>query len=173
MSVTSNVHTGVGVQVWARSTTWVANELLRVLGEVVDKRGLDFGYMHENFEMFTNSFRTWVTGRYLLGVVLEVWNEAEEMIERYDLALDYDMAGLRSPDERYETYIERLHDVFASRPPLPDGCRYRVVVQLEKGAPQLRGWSTTTLRDTRNLERQSGGTLIDATRISVSMDYWI
>ncbi len=171
----TKIHTGVGVQVWARSTTYVANELLRVLQEVVQERGLELDYMHDHFELFTNSFRTWVTGRYLQSVVLEIWNaNSDELVERYDLGLDYDTTDTGGGDERFNTYVEQLRNALRERPALSDDYRYRVVVQLESGAPKLRGWSSTSLRDTHGLRRERlSDRIIDTARIGVALDYWL
>ncbi len=166
--VKTKTHTGVGVKVWAQSTTYVATELIRVTQEVIQRRGLPMDFMHNNGELFVNSFRTWITGRYLKGLVIEVWSE-ESLRERYDLTLDY---ATSKNDEKFDTYIERLRDTLAQRPQLPEGCCYRVVVQLDQDAPPLPGWSETTLRDTTGLEKQNFGNIIGAPRHSVIMDCW-
>jgi hypothetical protein len=171
MSVTTKTHTNVGVQVWARSTTYVSNEIIRVAQEIVQRRGLTMDYMHKHGELFVNSFRTWITGRYLHGVVLEIWeNDGGTLRERYDLNLSYDMNGNRS--ERFDTHIERLRSLLSQRHSLPPGAGYRLVVQLDAGAPELPGWSSTSLRDTTGLSRQNLGGMIDTSRIGVEMDCW-
>src|SRR4051794_11563851 len=77
-SVTVSVHTrasvGVQVRVWARSTNYVANELQRVLQEVVQHRGLPMDYMHDHHKTLSEGFRTWLTQRHLQGVILEIYD---------------------------------------------------------------------------------------------------
>lgn len=166
--VKTKTHTGVGVQVWARSATYVATELIRVTQEIAQRRGLPMDYMHERGELFVNSFRTWITGRYLTGLVIEIWSE-ESLRERYDLTLDYTAS---KGDERFDTYIDRLRDTLEQLPKLPEGCRYRVVVTLDQDAPELPGWSETTLRNTQGLKKQNFGNIIDTVNTSVTMDCW-
>lgn len=171
MIVTTSVHTGVGVRVWARSTTWVANELARVLQDVAHRRGLPLDYMHRHMEDFLGAFRCWIAGRHLHGATLEICDGNGKLVERYDLDLAYQPpAG--GGEERFETQLGRLHALLAARRQLPAGCRYRVVVDLEPGAPELPGWSATASADASHLQRQDLGGVIGTARIGVQLAFW-
>jgi hypothetical protein len=174
MLVTTNVHTGVGVRVWARSITYVANEMARVLLEVVQRRGLPLDHLHQHLETIVSGFRSWITGRYLHGAALEICDAAGRLVERYDLALSYQPPanGGGGAGERFETALVRLHALLATRRRLADDCRYRVVVDLEPGAPGLPGWGATALADTSHLQRQDLGGVIDTSRIGVQLEFW-
>lgn len=172
MPVTTKVHTSVEVRVYARSTVWVANELMRVLQEVVHQRGLPLDYLHHNHQTIISGLRTWITSRWLLAAILEIWDpHTGLMIERYDLGLSYQPPG-QGGEERFETDIEKLKAALARIPQLHPGSNYQVVVQLEPGAPNLPGWAPTTLRDASHLQRQEIGNIIDTARIGVQMAYW-
>jgi hypothetical protein len=173
VSATTNVHTRVEVGVWARSTTWVANELVRVLQEVVHLRGLTMDYMHQHNETLTSGFRTWITSRWLKGSILEVWDaNSDQLVERYDLGLSYQPKG-QGGDERFETQIEKVAGALAQLQKLNGSHRYRVIADLEPGAPSLPGWEPTSLRDTSHLRKQDLGNVIDTARIGVAMGYWV
>jgi hypothetical protein len=171
MVTATNVHTSVGVHVWARSTTWVANEVARVLLEVADHRGLPLDYMHKRLDTLVAAFRCWITGRHLRGALLEIRDDRGRLLERYDLALAYQPAG-GGPEERYDTQLDRLHALLAARPRLPAGARYRVVVDLDDEAPALPGWSASEPSDTSHLQRQEVGGVIHTARIGVQLQFW-
>jgi len=173
MSTSTSVQTRVEARVWARSTTWVANELGRVLIEIVSQRALPLDYLHQHLELFVASFRTWVTGRYLAGVYLEVYDEPTgALMERYDLGLNYDTPVLSS-EEKFETRIGLLEQELARREAAHPNCRYRVVVELVHGAPELPGWNPTALQDTSRLRRKDVGGIIDTSRIGVAFSLWL
>lgn len=173
MSASTSVQTRVEARVWARSTTWVANELARVLIEIVNLRGLPLDYVHQHLELFVASFRTWVTGRHLDGVYLEVYDEPSgALLERYDLGLNYDVPA-RSSEEKFETRIGLLERELARREAAHPGCRYRIFVQLTPGAPALPGWNPAELQDTSHLRRKDVGGIINTSRIGVAFALWL
>lgn len=169
--VTSSTRVSVGVNIWARSTTAVATEITRLLQEVVNIRNLSMDYMYENFEIFEKGFRTWLTGRHLKSAILEIYEPgSNRLVERYDLVLDYDYG--HGDHERFETNIEKFKNALGSRK-LDSSLRYRVVVSLKEDAPQLPGWSSTTLRDTGHLRHSNLGNVIDTARIGVDVEFWM
>lgn len=172
MAVTTRVRTRVGIQVWARSITYVATELMRVLETVVQLRGLASDYMHRNFKILEDGFRTWLTHRQLKMVRLEIYDpHGDRAVECCDLNLAYDVSSGRA--EGFETQIEKVKAGMASLGPLPYGCQYRIVVDLEPDAMHVPGWHPTSFRDISHLRRQDLGNVIDTARIGVAMAYYM
>ena len=171
MSV-SEVRTSIGVKVWAMSTIYVANEVLRAWFEIANLRGLDNDYLSSNLETISRGLQTWLTTRHLRRAVLEVYDPQTDMaVERWDMVFDYDSSGTGGP-QSFRTEMDKLRE-FASRlRSLPPGCRYRVVVQLDEGALPVRGWVPTTLRSVDHLRSHNLGGFIDTAKIKVGMEYW-
>ena len=168
--VTTAVRTNVKVQAHIHSTVYVANELIRIAQAVIDARSLPTDYMHQHGTLFTESFRYWLAGRHLERMTIEVYDPtSDQLIERFDLALDY---GRSADDEYFETLIDKVEASLAGLGVLPPGCRYRVIVSLADGAPDLPGWQSTEYRDASHLRQQNIGLVIGAPRIGVSMDFW-
>ncbi|TAK28816.1 MAG: hypothetical protein EPO21_21920 [Chloroflexota bacterium] len=173
MAVSTSVHTRVEARIWARSTTWVANELVRVFEDIVQLRGLPSDYMHHHNETLINGFRTWMTHRELRGAVLEVFDPGSgQLVERYDLTLSYEQRG-QDGGERFETHIDKLRSELMHKQQLHPGYKYRVVADLKPGARSVPGWQPTTLRDAGHLKCYDVGSVIDTSRIGVAMTYWM
>ncbi len=167
MATSTSVNTSVSAHVTARSTTWVANEILRTFLEIVQTRGLEIHDLHEQLDFYEKSLRTWLTGRHLLSVVLEVWNPQteEQAAERYDLNLDYSPDG--DNGERFETHLDRVRDELPRRP-LPAGFCYRLLVTLSENAPDLPGWEDTEFRDVSHLQIRRLDNVIETAAINAS-----
>lgn len=173
MAVMTSVATHVEVRVWARSTTWVANEIARVMLDTVVARGLPLDYMHSNLKALTDGFRTWIAGRWLKGAIVEVYDTASDtMVERFDLDLAYQPTG-QGGRERFTTDMDRVKAALAKLPPLRPGCRYHVLADLTDDAPELPGWSDARTRDTGDLQKNNVGKVIDTARIGVDLSLWV
>jgi hypothetical protein len=174
VTTTTRTRTSVGVHVWARSITWVGNELMRVLLEIATLRGLSVGALHEDLDCFVKAFRTWMTGRWLTGTTLEIYDQAtDKLVERYSFPLSYETTTTDSTEERFHTHVDNLRTALKTERQLRPGCRYRVIVHLTADAPDLPGWSRTTTRDCSHLDHQDlSGNVIETARINVQMEYW-
>jgi hypothetical protein len=162
----------VKARVQARSATYCANELCRVLMETVQVRGLSPDYLHTRMGLLLDGFRSWIVQRHLLGVILEVWDPATgAVVERYELPLDY-VNDFSTKPERYDTNISLLKQALGQRASLHPGCQYRVVADLGPGAPSLPGWTPTELRDVSHLTRTDLGDIINTPYIGISMSAW-
>jgi len=150
----------------------VANELVRILQDLVHQRGLPLDYMHRCHEILVSGFRTWLTSRWLKGAILEVWEPtSNQLVERYDLELDY-QPPRSGGAERFETRIKEVAAALSRLPQKHPNREYRVIADLNPGAPMLPGWEETNLRDTSHLQRQEGGNVIDTARIGVAFHFW-
>lgn len=168
--VTTAVRTRVKVQPHVHATVYVANELIRIIQDLVNLRSLPTDYMHQHGSLFSDSFRYWIAGRHLKRLTLEIYlPDTDQLIERFDLALDYDHTA---DDEYFETLTDKVRDSIASLDSLPEGCRYRVVVSLTEDAPNLPGWSKTEYRDANHLRQKNIGLVIGSPRIGVSLELW-
>ena len=116
MAVTTRVKTNTHVQarIWSRATIYTANEVLRGLMEIVQRRGLDMGYMTDNLESIFKGLFTWTTMQCLKGACLEVCDASGNLLERYDLTLDYDTQA-NGVEEYFDTRIEMLAQNGAAR----------------------------------------------------------
>ena len=170
MAVTTRVKTNTHVQarIWSRATIYTANEVLRGLMEIVQRRGLDMGYMTDNLESIFKGLFTWTTMQCWKGACLEVCDASGQF------------AGTLRPDTRLRHASKRRgrilrhahRDAGAEPGTVAGGRRYRVVVDLKEGAPSVVGWGETQFADTSHLRRQDFGRIIGTARINTSYSAW-
>jgi len=164
--VVSGVNVRTSVHVTARSYSYLANEINRIFLETITRSGLDPTELSSVLDTIENGLRTWLALRQLEVAYLEVYDAFSEMVlSRVDLNIEYtDVSG----DERYHTDVERVRREL-DRSGQFAGCRYRVVVMTTPGAAQVRGWSTTTLKDVSHLTRRNIGQVIDTAAAGACM----
>jgi hypothetical protein len=177
----SKVRGEIGVKIWTTAIIYVANEVMRVFFTILDQRGLSNSKLNSQKGVITNGLFTWITTRHLKAAFLEIYhpNDLNKAIERWDLGFVYEEP--RENDSKFyedktsnqfKTYIEKISEVTAKLDSLPKGTEYRVVVNLEPGAPVVEGWQPTTLKDISHLEKLHIGEMIDVGLINVGMEYW-
>ena len=172
MPNSSGVQTSVGVRVWATSTIFAATELQRTQLEIVGLRDLDSRYMTSNLDLISRGYHTWITTRHLKRSMIEIYDpQTDNAVERWDLCFDYDTSGTGDP-RQFKTEMDKLKAFASKLRKLPPGCTYRIVVELEEGAPQVQGWEYTTLRSVDHLKKNALGGHIDTAKIKVGMEYW-
>jgi hypothetical protein len=176
---TSKVRGEIGVRVWTTATIYVANEVMRVFFIILDQRGLHNSKLNSQKEVITNGLFTWITTRYLKAAFLEIYHSENQnkAVERWDLGFKYeepkaDIDPENSTEREFKTYIEKIYKIQVKLNALPEGTEYRVVVNLEQGAPAVEGWHSTTLKDISHLEKHHIGEMIDTGLINVGMEYW-
>ena len=168
MTTRSNVR--VGVNVSARSMVYVANEITRLFLDIVNQRGLPLDYLNELLDTILTGLRTWIAGHWLTNAVLEIYDpSSDQLIQCIDLGLTY--AAQMRGEEHFETAIDQVRAALG-HDQLEPHIRYRVVVQLARGAPNLPGWEATRLRSREHLRRAHLDGVIDTVGIDVGMEYW-
>jgi hypothetical protein len=161
----------VAVNVQARSIAFAANELNRILLETTVARGLPLNYLHFRQQDLADGFRTWMSGRWLEGVILEIYDPvSDKLMEKFHLDIAYTTDG--NSDETYKTHIEKLQTELKRLKKLQPGCRYRVLADTSSNAPMLPGWTESKLRDAGHLSRQEFGGMVDTAGISIGMTYF-
>jgi len=175
----SRIRGEIGVRVWTTATIYVANEVMRIFFIILDQRGLDNSKLLQQKEVINNGLYTWITTRHLKAAFLEIYHpeDPNKAVERWDLGFRYeepkaDIDPENSTERQFETYIEKIYEIQKKLDALPEGTEYRVVVNLEDGAPEVEGWQPTTLKDISHLERHHIGEMIDTGVIKVGMEYW-
>lgn len=172
MMMTQKVHGRVGLRLWTRSITYIANEIQRVWMEVANARGASLDYLLSRSETIKNGLVAWLTTRSLNRATLEFYTSERdsEAAERWDMAFTYDTTGQRDSED-YQTHLDRITSLAREVKALPPGTCYRVVVDLAPEAVAVPGWSNTALRNVSHLQRYDLGDAIESTRIGVQMEY--
>jgi hypothetical protein len=163
----------IGVNIAVYPVTYVSNEILNSLIRIVDKRGLGLDYINQNKNTIADGLFTWLGTRHLEKVVLEIYDSDKNgVLERFDMCFEYSAVVPSTSDSIFETNLKKLEDFLGRLPNLPADANYRVVVVLGDGAPDVPGWSPTSLRSVDHLKNQKLGGFIRADYIGAAMEYW-
>lgn len=161
--------TTVHVNTYTYSVTYVANKLLLSLQTIIRWSGLSPERLTDDWEVLERGIKKWLETQDLTQLVLEVYNPwTDALIGRWDLGVSYGFTGdgsfwVDTDDIRY--HIQKSGS-------WPSSCNYRVVATTKPYRPDVPGWSRTTLRSTDGFIKQSIGTTIDGSGLSVGTGYW-
>jgi hypothetical protein len=166
------VSTTVRVSTAVYSATHVATNMLRGLKQVIVGCGLDARKFGQQFEVLENGVAAWVGSRHLRELVLEVWDpkNPERLVGRFDFTIDYDYYGSGDGDLWLDS--ETVAWAIKKNGAYPSQCDYGIVADTAPGAPDVTGWSGTTLRDTTGLRRHSVGTALGGGSTGAGLSYW-
>jgi len=167
----SGVQTSIGIRLSTQSTIYVGTQVVKTFIMIPGLRGLDSREITSNLEPISRGVQTWTTTGDLKSAHLEIFDpRTDEAVERWDMVFKYEADG--GQKSQFNTELDKLKDFASKLGKLRSGCRYRVVVELEDGAPAVEGWTPTTLRDVSHLSKKSLGGYIDTPRISIGMEVW-
>lgn len=164
-----STRTRVRVANYTESVTHLAQGVLDVFEAVILKLGLSTDYLDGNWDALIRGFKTWLNGRHLEAVYLEIIDRIGSLWSRCDLQLTYYDVGV--PGVFYvDLEVGRFSTIKFGAPPA--GARYRVVVHLKPGAPAVEGWSSTSLLSTEGMLRIPVGSAIGSPHIGAKLDFW-
>lgn len=162
--------TFVVVNTYAHSVTYVTDNILRCLQDIVRQSGLSPGKIASDWEVLERGIKTWIDTKDLEELTLEVFNPKDDkLIGRWDFTIYYgytDGSGSFYVDTEQVKYAIRKAGVW------PSEANYRIVADTKPGRPDVAGWSKTTYRSTEGFVKQSIGTTIEGAGLSAGASYW-
>jgi hypothetical protein len=162
--------TFVAVNTYTHSVTYVANNLLLCLQEIIKASGLNPAKIATDWTTLEAGLSRWLGTGDLQAVSLEVFNPTTDgLVGRWDLSISYgwtDGTGAFWFDTDLIKYAIHKQGVW------PSSCAYRVIADTRPGRPDVPGWSSTTYRSTAGFVRQSIGTTIDASGLGAAATYY-
>jgi hypothetical protein len=163
------MNTTVHVNTYSYSVTYVANKLLLSLQAIIRMSGLSPEKLTNDWEVLERGIRKWLETQDLLQLVLEVFNPwTNALIGRWDLEVSYGFVG----DGTFWVNTEDIRYHIQKAGSWPSTCNYRVIATTKPYRPDVPGWSITSLRSTDGFIKQSIGTTIDGSGLSIGTGYW-
>jgi len=152
------------------SVTYVAENMLKSLKDIIRLSGLDPGKLVADWEVLSDGLRTWMASEHLERVVLEVFDpRTGALLGRWDIEVTYGWVG---GDGQFWVDTDQIRSAVRKAGLWPSEADYRVVVQRKPGWARVDGWSDTTLRSTAGMVRQSLGGTIEHHGLGASASYW-
>lgn len=159
----------VTVNTYAHSVTYVTNKLLMSIQNVIRWSGLSPEKLVNDWIVLERGIKKWLETQDLTQLVLEVFNPTTNtLIGRWDLEVFYGYVG----DGSFWVDTDDIRYHIQKAGVWPTTCDYKVIATTRPYRPDVEGWSRTTFRSTEGFVKQSIGTTIDGSGLSVGTGYW-
>ncbi|HEX8674874.1 MAG TPA: hypothetical protein VF710_23445 [Longimicrobium sp.] len=155
---------------YTHAVTYVTDNLLRSLKDVIRLSGLDPSAFTDNWATLHNGIQTWIESGHLNSITLEVYNPADEsLVGRWDITVSYSYTG---GDGSFWTDTDDIRYAIRKAGIYAGSCRYQVLVDNKPGAAAVAGWGAGTFRSTAGMVKQSIGTTVEASGLSGGFSYY-
>jgi hypothetical protein len=161
--------TSVGVYSYTHSVTYVADNILKSLKDIIRLSGLDPSKLVSDWTVLMSGLTTWLNSQHLRSVTLEVYDPATDgLVGRWDVDIAYGASG----DGSFWTDTDQIKYAILKAGLWPSQASYRIVVDTADGRPHVAGWCDTSFRSTAGFVRHSLGSTIEHNGLGGSAAYW-
>ncbi len=159
----------VAVYSYTHSLTYVADNILKSLKDIIRLSGLDPSTFVGDWQTNMLAVQTWLNTGDLRTVVLEIYNpRTDALVFRWDIEIAYSWS---SGDGSFWTDTEQLKYAIRKAGLAPSEARYRLLLDTKPGRPDVIGWSKGSYRVTEGMVRQSLGTTVEHSGLGASTSY--
>jgi hypothetical protein len=160
----------VAVRSYTHSVTYVADNILKSLKDILLYSGLDPGKLSADWQVLHLGIKTWIESEHLRKVVLEVFTPSnDELVGRWDIEIAYEWT---SADGHFWADTEMIRAAIKKAQVPPSAAQYAIKVSLRDAYPTVTGWSSTTFRSTSGMIEQRIGTTVEAIGLSGGVSYY-
>lgn len=160
----------VSVNTYTHSVTYVTDNILKSLKDIIRLSGLDPTEFVENWGTYTSGIKSWLESEHLKKVILEIYNPiTDKLIIRWDIDIVYSWS---SDSGSFWTDTDQLRYAILKTGILPSQIKYRLVLENKPGRPDAIGWSSTNTRSTDGMVRQALGITVDHNGLGAQGAYW-
>lgn len=159
----------VAVYSYTHSVTYVADNILKSLKDIIRLSGLDPSTFVGDWQTNMLAVQTWLNSGDLRIVVLEIYNpKTDALVFRWDIEIAYSWS---SGDGSFWTDTEQLKYAIRKAGLAPSEARCRLLLDTKPGRPDVIGWSKGSYRSTDGMVRQSLGTTVEHSGLGASTSY--
>ncbi|KOX56120.1 HORMA domain containing protein [Streptomyces purpurogeneiscleroticus] len=162
--------TTVSVNTYTHSVTYVADNILRSIKEIIRLSGLNPAKFVGDWESNSLALRTWLETKDLKKVVLEIYHPTTDaLIRRWDIEIVYDWS---SGEGSFWTDTDQLKYHIRKAGVAPADALYTLKLRNKSGCPDVPGWSKCSMRSTAGMTRQSLGSTVEHSGLGANSAYW-
>lgn len=162
--------TNVVTYSYTHSVTYVADNILKSLKDIIRLSGLDPSELVSLRAAYMRGLETWLNSGDLERVVLEIYNpNTNALIVRWDIDIVYSWSG---DSGSFWTDTEQLKYAILKTGLHPSDAKYNLLITHKPGAPSVDGWSSTTYRSTDGMVKQTLGSTIEHSGLGANTAYW-
>lgn len=155
---------------YTHSVTYVADNILKSLKDIIRLSGLDPGHFVDDWALHLRAVRAWLESGDLERVVLEIFHPiTNALITRWDVDIVYSWS---SGDGTFWTDTDQLKYHIRKAGVLPGQAKYDLLLQAKLGRPDVDGWGKGTYRSTDGMVKQSLGSTVEHSGLAGQAGYW-
>ncbi|MDY6944555.1 MAG: HORMA domain containing protein [Pseudomonadota bacterium] len=155
---------------YTHSVTYVADNILKSLKDIIRLSGLDPAGFVEDWASNLLAVRTWLDTGDLERVVLEIYNpNTGDLITRWDVDIVYSWS---SGDGSFWTDTDQLRYAILKAGVLPSQAKYDLLLKTKPGRPDVPGWGKASFRSTAGMVKQSLGSTVEHSGLGAQAGYW-
>ena len=163
--------TFVAVNTYTHSVTYITDNILRSLQDIVRLSGLDPSQISEEWEVLERGIKAWIDSKHLETIVLEVYSPSTNtLIGRWDIEIAYEWSG--DGGGQFWVDTEQIKTAIKKAGGWPGSSKYRIICQTKSGRANVAGWSATAFRSTSGMAKQSLGTTIEHSGLGAAASYY-
>lgn len=160
----------VAVNTYTYSFTYVADNILRSMKDIIRLSGLDPTNLVDSWSSTMRALQIWIESGHLETVVLEIFDpKTDALVGRWDIDIIYTTG---SGDGSFWTDTEQIKYHVRKAGLAPSDAKYRLLLQNKPGYPNVVGWSPAEYRSTNGFVRHSLGSTIEHSGLGASAAYW-
>ena len=165
--------TTVAVSSRTHSVTYVADNILKSLKDIIRLCGLDPSNLVSGWASNMLALTTWLTSGHLQQVVLEIYDpRTNGLITRIDLDIKYSpYSGDGSfwvDSAQLAYHIQKIRGTGLAL----SQAKYKLLMDNLPGRPNVPGWGPGSYRSTDGMVRQSLGSTIEHNGLGANAAYW-
>jgi len=162
--------TSVAVYSYVHSVTYVADNILKSLKDIIRQSGLDPAKFARDWEANLRAVKTWLNSGHLERVTLEIYHpRTDELIHRWDVDISY---GWSDGDGRFWADTDQLSYAIRKAGLAPSEAKYDLICHAKPNWPAVEGWSLCSIRSTEGMVRQSLGATVEHSGLGAGAAYW-
>jgi len=159
----------VGVYSYTYSVTYVADNILKSLKDIIKLSGLNPTSFVDDWELNKRAIKAWLESEHLEKVILEFYHPTtSELLFRWDIDIVYSWTG----DGTFWTDTEQLRFAIRKAGVAPADAKYDLLLKTKAGRPDVVGWSTGSMRSTEGMVRHALGSTIEHNGLGGEAAYW-
>jgi hypothetical protein len=160
----------VSVYSYTHSVTYVADNILKSLKDIIRLSGLSPSALADSWESKLRALSTWIESKDLEKVVLEIFDPTnDKLILRWDLEIVYSWSA---DDGNFYTDTDQLRYNILKAGVAPSQAKYDIILYTKKGRPDVAGWGPCDGRSTDGMVKQSLGSTIEHSGLGAQSAYW-
>src|SRR5262249_30842268 len=151
--------TSVAVNTYTHSVTYVADNILKSMKDIILLSGLDPTNLVNGWASNMLALQTWLASRHLELVVLEIFDpQTDSLVGRWEIDVIYTTG---SGDGGFWTDTEQIKYHVRKAGLAPSEAKYRLLLQNKPGRRDVEGWGPAQYRSTEGFVRHSLGSTIE------------